>query len=91
MGFSRDTIQKMGCPASDLQTAAGGSVQWVACRMGFGDGLRSFEVAYPPTKGKVKLSFHIEYDDGAVAPSTEPEQLEDEGATATFEVELPAR
>jgi hypothetical protein len=90
IGFSPNTIQSMSCPASNLQIAAGG-VEWIACRMGFGDGLRSFEVTYPLVKGKVELSFLMQFGDESTLPTVQSEQVASRGATASFDIDLPAR
>jgi hypothetical protein len=92
-GFSAEAIQWMGCPAAELETADGTPIQWITCRFGFGEGYRSFEINYPPTSGKVKLDFVLSYSPHGPPgePDLPPELRSDEGARATFDLDLPQR
>jgi hypothetical protein len=92
-GFSAEAIQNMDCPAAELETAAGAPVQWITCRLGFGEGYRSFEINYPPTSGSVKLNFVLSYSGHGPPgePALPPELQSDEGARATFNLDLPQR
>ena len=92
-GFSAEAIQNMDCPAAELGTADGTLVGWIECRFGFGEGYRSFEINYPPTSGKVKLNFVLSYSTHGPPgePALPPELRTDEGARATFDLDLPQR
>ena len=92
-GFSAEAIQNMDCPAAELETADGTLVGWIECRLGFGEGYRSFEINYPPTSGKVKFNFVLSFSSHGPPgePALPPELRSDEGARATFDLELPAR
>jgi hypothetical protein len=57
------------------------------------DILRSFEINYPPISGKVKLNFVLSYSTHGPPgePALPPELRTDEGARATFDLDLPQR
>jgi hypothetical protein len=63
------------------------------CHFGFGDGDRSFEIRYPPTSGRVTLTFVLSFAElhSPPEPTLSPGYAEAAGATATFELDLPAR
>jgi hypothetical protein len=92
-GFSGEAIQSMDCPAAELEAGDGGSVPWITCRFGFGEGYRSFEINYPPTSGKVKINFVLSFSSHGPPgePALPPELRSDEGARATFDLDLPQR
>jgi hypothetical protein len=91
-GFPAEVIQSMDCPAAELETASGGSVQFIDCRFGFGEGYRSFEINYPPTSGKLKINFVLTFTGHGPPGYTLPADFKAaEGAKATFELDLPAR
>jgi hypothetical protein len=92
-GFTADAIQDMNCMAQPLVTADGASIPWTGCRGGFGDGDRSFEIRYPPTSGKVTLTLVLSFPElhSPPEPTLSPGFAEAAGATATFQLDLPAR
>lgn len=91
-GFPVEAIQSMGCPAGAIDTGNAGSVGWIACRLGFGEGYRSFEIIYyPPTTGKVTLNFVLGFSGGPPGTTVSPGYQEAAGAIATFELDLPPR
>lgn len=91
--FSSQVVQAMGCPMTGLEQLGGTQVPWTACRLGFGEGNRSFEISYPQVSGNVKLNFQVTFPSRSGRPDqpalTEA-QRQDEGARAVVDVVLPS-
>jgi len=90
-GFSPEVIQALGCPLKPLLNASGGSIDWISCRLGFGDGYRSFEVVYPPVSGSIRFSFELTAPPSPGRPALPPEVERQLGAASTLELLLPVR
>ncbi len=90
-GHSAQAIEAMGCPATFLSKAGGPEVRWISCRLGFGEGNRSFEVNYPPVAGPVTLRFQLLFPSPPGAPPVPSELRIGEGATVAVDVQLPPR
>lgn len=80
-GFSAASIQAMQCPGQALVLSDGTSTAWTNCRLGFGDGYKSFEITYPNVEQDFVLPFGIGYP-----ADTEQSNKESEGAKASFQI-----
>ncbi len=90
-GFTTDSIQAMGCPITDLTQAGGMSVSWIACRLGFGEGYRAFEVTFPDMSGQVTVNFEIHYPNSPGTQAVAASAKADEGSTASAGLSVPQR
>jgi DNA-binding CsgD family transcriptional regulator len=93
--FEGYTPQNTRCPATTALMAGGPAVGWIGCRLGFGEGNRSFEITYPALTGEVQLEFRLTFlpnrPESPHDPPLSPEVLAHDGATATFSLTLPPR
>jgi hypothetical protein len=89
VGFSPDVIPYMECPVAGMETT-NGPVDFVACRLGVGEDRSLFEITYPLIAGKVDMIFQVQYEEDS-ASFVGPDQVIDQGSTAVFEADLPAR
>jgi hypothetical protein len=88
-GFSSDTIQAMGCPVTKVTLEDGTLVPWISCRLGFGEGYRSFEVTFPDLHGQITVEFGIHFPDNPGTQAVPSTAKTDEGASASATLSVP--